>query len=143
LYNKATHRVHGAFLLTECSVLDAHRDAIYWNCDRAVALAEQIEVRPSQVSWSSTLIHLQPLVEETIRRAGSAVGGCLNDHMVEVAGERWYMWPADTQLEDRWRQYDGSPFVFTTDAKFAKAVGVTPDVVAFHNMIVDRCPAFT
>ena len=130
---KPTGSMHisGAMLLTHCVSVSG---LLHWQVDRVVELSQPASIRKADIRWHSTLLHLQPDVELSIRHASSAQGGSLNDHFGECAGSQWPVWPLDaTTLKDV-RGSAGRPFHFSSHLKFAKAVGVIPSVARCWNL---------
>ena len=133
--NDSMH-IYGAVLLTDCVSFGG---LLHWQVDRVVELSQPSSIRKADIRWHSTLLHLQPDVELSIRHASSAQGGSLNDHFSECAGSQWPVWPLDAKTLHDVRGSDGRPFHFSSDLKFAKVVGVTPSVARCWNLNGPAC----
>ena len=125
-------QITGAFLLVACWVTGVGADEVHWKCDRYVSLAEPARLAPSDVQWSSTLVHLQPHAELRLRNSTARVGGILNRHFGDYAALRWHAWPtaSNSTLRTHLATADG-PFTFASAKVFPRVVGIVP--------VIERC----
>ena len=126
-YNPEEHTVLGVFLPSECSCLSGS-DELYWRVDRWVPFARPERVETPEISWASTISHLLPGIDHRFRSVEAAVGGAMRAHFLGFEGERWHLWPVTASQRHAF-ETQNAPLTMPSAYKFAKAVGVEPQVV--------------
>ena len=127
-FEPASGSILGAFSVSECCALQNSADQVYWSVDRWVELARHFPVPREARQWCNTLIHLKPDVELHCRGLPVTIGGRVHDHFIDLAGTRFHMWPMP--LDSIKLVGSGSlPCTLITDAKFARAAKLVPDLV--------------
>ena len=129
IYDKARHRISGAFKVSRCDVLAQNRSQVHWKCDRVVSLEKDVQLEADNFCWLSTLVHLTPAAELAVRQGKAGLCGILNNHFSEVSDSRWHCWPMSEDMHHTFHASGGQPFTFASDARFAKAAGVDVETV--------------
>jgi len=129
-YDSRENKVLGAFLLDECACL-ADASELYWRVARWVPFAHVENLAAGDIAWRSTLSHLAPAVDQRFRSNDAAVGGTIRGHFLGFEGARWDLWPL-TPAQRHGLEHTPPPYTFLSESKFAKAVGVEPQVVRLN-----------
>ena len=88
--------ISGAMRVSECAYLDAQPDILHWSVDLDVSFAAQVDLEEGDLQrWHGKFLELSSDAEVLIRKLDVTAGGVANDHFIEQAHGRWWVWPSD------------------------------------------------
>ena len=125
VFDKFAGLLHGVMMVDRCASL-VHRVAVYWRVVRFIAFQACVQLEAASVQWSSTILHLTPDAESSLRQVECSLGGPIADHFCEVADSQWHVWPLD---REQLGEVTDAPLTLKSEVAFLRAVGVDPVIV--------------